>query len=132
MPEIVDRDLEDTLRLVDAAQMSLSEREHRDPFRESGADQSARRFGEEDLSSVAHCTNASRAHDVETDVTLLVYRGLAGVQSHAHADGFTSWPVRGRMCALCFDRSRNGVSRAREGEEECVSLGIDLDAVVLC
>ena len=129
--EIVDRDLEDTLGLVDSPQVSLSEREHRDPFRNSGAEQGARRFGEDDLPSVAYRTNASRAHDVETDVTLLVYRGLAGVQSHAHADGFTSWPVRCRMCTLCFDRSRHSVSRAREGEEECVSLGIDLDAVVL-
>ena len=128
--DIVDRDLEDTLRLVDAPQMSLSEREQRDPLRESGADQGARRLGEEGLSSVAHRTNASRAYDVETDVSLLVYRGLAGVQSHAHADGLPVGPVRGRMCALCFDRSRNGISRAREGEEECVSLGIDLDAVV--
>ena len=100
------------------------------PLRESGADQCPRRLGEEGLSSVAHGTNASRTYDVETDVSLLVYRGLAGVQSHAHADGLPAGPVRRRVCTLCFDRSCNGVSRAREGEEECVSLGIDLDAVV--
>ncbi len=79
---------------------------------------------------MANRTNASRAHDVETDVALLVNRGLAGVQSHAHADDLSAWPVRGRMRTLCFYRRGHGVSCAREGEEECVSLGIDLDAVV--
>ena len=79
---------------------------------------------------MANRTNASRAHDIETDVALLVNRGLAGVQSHAHADDLPAWPVRGRMRTLCFYRRGHGVSRAREGEEECVSLGIDLDAVV--
>jgi hypothetical protein len=59
---------------------------------------------------------------VDPDVALVGDDGLAGVNSHAHADR----AFRERAAGLV--RRRYRVGSAREGHEESVSLRVDLDA----
>ena len=60
--------------------------------------------------------------DVDADVALLRHERLAGVDAHAHAHR----PVRERALRRLGRRER--VRRPREGDEERVALGVDLDA----
>ena len=63
--------------------------------------------------------------DVDPDVALLRDERLAGVHSHAHA--YRGGAERGLRAACRSNRVR----RAREREEERVSLRVHLDAAVL-
>ena len=127
--QTLDRNLEDALRLVDSAEVMLSEREHGDTFRETRAEQRTRRLGEEDLPAPSDRADARGAHDVETDVSLLVHRRLTGVQPDPYADLDLARPRLSGMRALRLDGSGDGVSRTREHEEEGVTLRVDLDPV---
>src|SRR2546423_13074309 len=62
--------------------------------------------------------------DIDADVALLGHERLAGVDSHSHADR------AGPEGALAGLRGGEGVLRARERDEEGVSLRVDLDAAV--
>ena len=55
---------------------------------------------------------------------------LARVQAHPNADSRPSRPILLSQGALGIDRGPDGVRGTLEGEEECVPLSIDLDAVM--
>ena len=61
---------------------------------------------------------------VEADVSLLCQPGLTGVQPHPNANRSI------RQRTLAVGRGGNGIRRAGEGDEERVTLCIDLDAVM--
>ena len=66
--------------------------------------------------------------DVEAHVVVPAQDALARVESHAHADGpHPGGPGLGREGALCGGRRRHCRYGALEDDEECVSLGRDLD-----
>ncbi len=90
-----------------------------------GIDERLRRLREENLAAVADRRDARALVDVEPDVALLGQPGLAGVETHSRLDG--------AACegALAVTGSGDGVRGPREGDEEGIALGIDLDAVVL-
>jgi hypothetical protein len=73
------------------------------------------------LSAVPGGGDARGAMDVETDVAFLGEEGRSRVQAHADADGTRSE----RSCQGAGGRECG--RRGREGEEEGVSLGVDLD-----
>ena len=62
---------------------------------------------------------------VEADVSLLGKPRLASVHPHPHAYR----PIG--KCALALRSGGDGVRRAGEGHEECVTLRVDLDALVV-
>ena len=93
--ETLDRDLEDALGLVDAAQMPLPQREHGDSVRQAGTEQRTGGLGQEDLPAAPDGADARGTHDVETDVPLLVHRRLAGVEPDPHSNRRLS-PARSR------------------------------------
>jgi hypothetical protein len=79
---------------------------------------------DKDLSAVANRRNASRAVDVDADVSLVGDERLARVEPNAHADRAgleRSLPVGSR--SKC-------IRGPREGDEERISLRIDLDAAM--
>ena len=82
----------------------------------------ARRLRQEHLPAVADGGDPRAPVYVEPDVTLLGQPRLAGVQPHPHADR----PVGQR--ALAVSGGGDGVRGAGEGDEERVTLCIDLDA----
>ena len=94
--------------------------------RDVALEKSSRRLGEDDLASVRGGRDAGGAVDVHPDVSLVGDDRLAGVEAHADADRAgleRSARVAGRG---------HGVRRPREGDEERVALGVDLDAVRGC
>ena len=127
--ETVDRDLEDALGLVDPPEVPLTEREHGDALRQTRPEQRARRLRQQDLPAAPDGADARRSHDVEPDVPLLVHGRLAGVQPDPHADVDLARPRLRCVRALRLDGSGDGISRAREDEEEGVALRVDLDPV---
>jgi hypothetical protein len=81
-----------------------------------------RRLGEDDLAPVSSGSDSRSAVYVDPDVALVGDDGLAGVNSHAHAHRAF------RESAAGLVRGRHSVGSAREGHEESVTLGVDLDA----
>ena len=127
--DTVDRHLVDPLRLVDSAQVPLPEREHCDAFREPRAHERTRRLGEKDLAAPTDGADARRPHHIEADIALLVDGGLSRMQADPHPNGDIGRPLGSGMCPLGVHRSREGVPRTREDEEERVSLRVHLDTV---
>ena len=70
------------------------------------------------------------ANDVDAVVPLLTDRGLARVEPHPDAHGLTAGPRVLRMLLLHLGRGGDCIAGAGEGEEERVTLGVDLDAAV--
>jgi hypothetical protein len=64
-------------------------------------------------------------HD-EAGVALVSTDGLSGVKAHANAKGALGEAL------LSFGCGRDGVRCSGEGDEEGVTLRIDLDTAVLC
>jgi hypothetical protein len=87
-------------------------------------DELARRLRDEHLPAVADGGDPSGAVDVEADVSLLGDTRLAGVDPHAHTDRSVAERVLGVVCG------RQCIGRTREGDEERVPLGVDLDPAV--
>ena len=85
----------------------------------------AGRLRQEHLPAVADGRDARALVHVEADVSLLGQPRLAGVQPHPHAYR----PVGQR--ALAVRGGGDGVRRAGEGDEECVTLRVDFDALVV-
>ena len=83
------------------------------------------RLREEHLAAVADGGDPGALVHVEADVSLLGQARLARVQPHPHANR----PV-GKY-ALAIRSSGDRVRRAGEGDEERVTLRVDLDAVVI-
>ena len=86
------------------------------------AEEGSRGGRDEHLSAVAARGDAGRPVDVDADVALLGDVGRAGVDAHAHADRTRAQSVQGLGGRV--QRTR----RCREGDEERVALGINLDA----
>jgi hypothetical protein len=89
-----------------------------------GAREVARRLRDEDLPAVADRSDASCAMDVDADVALLGEERLARVQAHPDADR------SGLERNLSVDSRGKCIRGPREGDEERVSLRVDLDATV--
>ena len=83
------------------------------------------RLRQEHLPAVADGGDPRALVHVEADVSLLGQPRLARVQPHPHAYR----PVG--QCALAVRSGGDGVRRAGEGDEERVTLRVDLDAFVL-
>jgi hypothetical protein len=62
--------------------------------------------------------------DVDSDVPFVGELRLTGVDPHANADRAAADRLAGGGCG------RDRVGRSREGDEESIALGVDLDAVV--
>jgi hypothetical protein len=87
-------------------------------------DEACRRGRQDYLTTMSSRADASCSVDVDTDVPLVGDERLSRVDP----DSYSDLPVRHRGLAL--DRCGHGVACFREGEEERVSLGVDLDSVV--
>ena len=78
---------------------------------------------QDDLTAMGERRDTGAAMDVDADVSLGGDGRLAGMEAHPDADG----PAVERVAAR--HRRRDGARCSREGDEERVSLGVDLDAV---
>src|SRR6266446_7020138 len=90
----------------------------------AGVDERVSRLRKQYLAAVADGCDARASVDVDSDVSLVGYTRLAGVEPHPDADrtiGQAALGVHGRG---------GRVRRPRERHEECVTLRIDLDTVV--
>ena len=96
-----------------------------------GDDELARGAGDEHLAAVRGRADARGAMDVDADVVVGADLGLPGVHAHAHAQIHALGPGVDRQRTLSGHRRGDGVGRAREGDEEGVALGVDLDAAML-
>ena len=85
------------------------------------SDKRSRRGGDEHLSAVADCRDARGAVHIVSDVALVGDERRPGVQADANVDRAGRQRLRERGC------SRESAGRRREGEEEGVALGVDLD-----
>jgi hypothetical protein len=87
-------------------------------------------MGQEHLAPVRGCGDACGAMDIQANVALVGEQGLTHVQAHPHAHSRPRWP--GVLCqnTLGLGSGPNGVSRASKRDEECVTLGIHLVAVM--
>ena len=93
------------------------------PFR-PGAEKPLGRIREDDLAAVAGTHDPCCAVHVGADVSLVGNSGLTRVNAHTNAH---------RPCAesvLGLTRGRDRVARAREHDEERISLRVDLDSAV--
>jgi hypothetical protein len=84
-------------------------------------DQARRGLGDEHLAAVPRSGYAGGAVDVEADVALLRHLRRAGVDPHAHRD-------HKLLLRLAGSGERSG--RGREGDEEGITLRVDLDPPV--
>jgi hypothetical protein len=89
-----------------------------------GLQQTPRRIREDDLPSVCRRRDPRRAMDVDADVALVGQLRLTGVDPHANADRAAAERLASGGCR------RDRVGCSRQGDEEGVALGVDLDAVV--
>ena len=81
-------------------------------------------IGEEDLATVGERRDPCAPMNVDSDVSLRRDGRLAGVQPHPDADRAGVEPV------AAGEGGRDGLCGGREGDEERVALGVDLDAAV--
>ena len=125
-PQPAERELVETLRPGEVLEQVLAEVERFHP----AAGQGACLTTQEDLAAVGCSHHAGRTMNVEPDVVAVEQSRLAGVETHADADRAARRPrVLGER-TLSGGRSRDGVRRARECDEERIALGVDLVAVV--
>ena len=88
-------------------------------------DERTGRLRQEHLPAVPDGGDTRTLVHVEADVTLVRQPRLARVQPHAHANRPAG------KCALAVRSSGDRVRRAGEGDEERITLRVDLDALVL-
>ena len=112
-PELEERD-----RLVEVLQAVLAE------LGQLAVDERPRRRRHDDLAAVARGGDAGGPVELPPGVALAGQPQLAGVQAHPHLDR------RRRERLLTLRRSGQRLDRIGEGEQERVSLRIDLDAAV--
>jgi hypothetical protein len=79
---------------------------------------------QDDLTAMGERRDTGAAMDVDADVSLGGDGRLAGMEAHPEADG----PAFERVAAR--HRRRDGARCSREGDEERVPLGVDLDAAL--
>ena len=89
-----------------------------------GVDERPRGLREQHLPPVADRCDASALVHIQTDIALLRQPRFTRVQAHTHPDGaICEGPLTVLSCTDC-------IGCTTEGDEERVSLSIDLDAVV--
>ncbi len=87
-------------------------------------EEAPRRLGDDDLAAVRGGCDPRRAVHVHADVAVRRHERLTGVDTHSDPDRPTfELPLR-------IARGGGGVGRSRKGDEEGITLGVDLDAVV--
>ncbi len=92
--------------------------------------QIARRLRQQDLLAVAGRADPGGQMHADADVVIARRRGLAGVDSDAHADALVVGPgLRGQR-ELRLDGRPDGIARAGERDEERVARRLDLEAGV--
>jgi hypothetical protein len=128
IPVIVLAKLEDPLRPVEVLQMVLSEVEQLNPRRKLFLDEFTCRAREEDLTAVAGRADTGRPMDAETDVALPADGRLGSVDADADPYLLSVGPGVARERALRGESSGDRVLRAGEGDEERVTLRVDLVA----
>jgi hypothetical protein len=109
-------DLPDPLRRAEVLQAVLAEIAEAVGLHERG-----RRRRDENLAAVSRGGDASRSVDVSTHVALIGQQRRAGVDAHPHGN---------RQGLLCLARRCERTRSGSEGDEERVSLRVDLHAVV--
>ncbi len=87
-------------------------------------DQRPCRVRQDDLTAMGERRDTGAAMDVDADVSLGGDGRLAGMEAHPDADG----PAVERVAAR--HRGGDGARCSQEGDEERVSLGVDLDAAL--
>jgi hypothetical protein len=79
---------------------------------------------------VPGCGDARRPVDIQPDIVLAHHQRRAGMQPHTYPQWRAIRPGITCQCALRVDGRGQCISGAGEGDEEAVTLGIDLDAAV--
>ena len=121
-PEVTGAELVDALWLDQVLQAMLAEVDQGDI---AGLGKGDGLGGDEDLAAVSDRCDARRPMDVDADIALVGAERSAGVDTHPNADRSTLERGPRRV------GRRQAVGRIGEGEEEGVSLGVDLDAAEL-
>jgi hypothetical protein len=129
--QIADDELEEVLGAIEVLEPVLAEIPERDVNRQFVGDELARGARDQHLPAVSGRADPRRAVHVETDVIILSDVRLTGVHPDAHAHVDALGPMLGRQRPLRADRGGDRVARPSEGDEERVTLGVDLAAVVL-
>ena len=129
--QIADDELEEVLGAIEVLEPVLAEIPERDVRRQLVGDQLARGARDQHLPAVSGGADPRRAVHVQTDVIVLPDLRLAGVDAHPHAHVDALGPTLGRERPLRAHRGGDRVARPREGDEERVTLGVDLATVVL-
>ncbi len=109
----------------------LAEFPERYPVRQGVRGQSASGLGKQNLAAVSGITNASGPVDIHADIAGLSAEWLTGVQTHAYSYRDAVRPLVADDGLLRRHSCRQGVFGTREGDEDGISLGINLVSVSL-
>ena len=128
--EPFDVELEEALGTVDVLEPVGAELAHRHAS-DLILDQLAGCVRQHDLTAVCHGSDSGRPMDAETHVSLIPDHGLARVQTHTHPHLAALGPPVLRERTLRHDCGSQRRIGTPKGEEEGVSLGVDLPAAAL-
>ena len=127
--ESLDHQVVQAHREVEVLEPVLAEVAYGGPLGDGVLDQAAGGAGDDHLAAVGRPGDPGRAVDVDADVVVPAQHPLAGVQAHAHPHREPLRPGVGGQAPLGRHRGPDRRHRAREGGEERVALGADLDPV---
>ena len=111
---------------VDVLQLIRAEVTNGNAFGQVVLDQLARRVREHDLAAVPHGRDTRRTMHIKTGVTLRPCRGLPRVQPHPNPHHAILRPFLSSQPPLRLDRGGYCIPRAPEGEEERITLRVNL------
>ena len=127
--ESLDHQVVQAHREVEVLEAVLAEVAHGGPLGDGVLDQAAGGAGDDHLAAVGRPGDPGRPVDVDADVVVPAQHPLAGVQAHPHPHREPLRPGVGGQAPLGRHRGPDRRHRAREGGEERVALGADLDPV---
>jgi hypothetical protein len=119
------------LGAIEVLEPVLTEIPERDVGRQLVGDQLVRGARNKHLAAMSGSADPCRAVHVQPDVIIQPDFGLAGVDPDAHTHFDALGPTVGRKRPLRAHRSRDRIARPHKGDEERVTLGVHLAAVVL-
>ena len=119
------------LGAIEILQPVLAQISEHDVSRQLIGDELMRQAGDQHLPAVSGSADPCRAMHVQTDVIILSDVRLAGVHPHTHTHVDALGPTLGCERPLRAHRGGDRVARPGEGDEERVTLGVDLATVVL-
>ena len=99
--------------------------------REAGLDEVASRTRDEHLAAVRRSADTRSLMHGQTPIAPVGDRSLAGVDADPHTHDAVLRPAMRRQHALRSHRSSHRLARGLEGDEEAITLAVDLDPVVL-